>query len=55
MSSFPNARPKIAHSKVKSETDFSSYLKKRKALNVTTYEQFVSDGGFLRTLIDAKF
>lgn len=35
---------KAAHSKVKSGTDFPSYIKEIKALGVTRYETYVSDG-----------
>lgn len=35
---------KAAHSKVKSGADFPAYIKEIKALGVTHYEAFVSDG-----------
>jgi uncharacterized protein YbcV (DUF1398 family) len=35
---------KEAHSKVKSGADFPSYIKEIKALGVTQYEAYVSDG-----------
>ena len=35
---------KTAHSKVKSGADFPSYIKEIKALGVTHYEAYVSDG-----------
>ena len=35
---------KAAHSKVKSGADFPAYIKEIKALGVTHYETFVSDG-----------
>lgn len=35
---------KTAHSKVKSGADFPSYIKEIKAMGVTHYETFVSDG-----------
>ncbi|WP_353126338.1 DUF1398 domain-containing protein [Parapedobacter pyrenivorans] len=35
---------KAAHSKVKSGADFPSYIKEIKALGVTCYETFVTDG-----------
>lgn len=35
---------KAAHSKVKSGADFPSYIKEIKALGVTHYEAYVSDG-----------
>ena len=35
---------KVAHSKVKSGADFPSYIQEIKALGVTRYETYVSDG-----------
>lgn len=35
---------KVAHSKVKSGADFPSYIKEIKALGVTHYEAYVTDG-----------
>lgn len=35
---------KVAHSKVKSGADFTAYIKEIKALGVTHYEAYVTDG-----------
>ena len=41
---FTVAQLKTAHSKVKSGTDFLSYIQEIKALGVTHYEAYVTDG-----------
>ncbi len=41
---FTVAQIKLAHSKVKSGADFPAYIREIKALGVTYYETFVSDG-----------
>jgi uncharacterized protein YbcV (DUF1398 family) len=41
---FTSDQIKVAHSKVKSGADFPAYIQEIKALGVTRYETYVSDG-----------